>query len=192
MRKITLHKITLKQAISLILFIFILPVSVQSQEPGVVWAKKFGGNFTWGGGSATDASGNTYVTGAFSGTVNFGDTTLTAMGDTDVFVVKTNAFGTVLWAERFGGGAEDLAGRIAVDAMGNVYTIGSFSITATFGSVTLTSPPTHRGLFVVKQNSSGTVLWATQFSSPWTIYNGDFISKGITVDSQGNVYTTGH
>ena len=191
MRKITLHKITLKQAISLILFIFILPVSVQSQEPGVVWANKLTGNFAWGGGSVTDTSGNTYVTGAFSGTVNFGDTTLTAMGDTDVFVVKTNAFGTVLWAERFGGPIEDLAGRITVDAAGNVYTIGSFRSIATFGSVTLITPSTHRGLFVVKQNSSGTVLWATQFSSPWTLPNGDFMATGITVDSQGNVYTTG-
>lgn len=195
MKNITFYRVALKQRLlSVILFAFILPVSVQAQtdEPGVVWAKKFQVSFYFAGDSSTDASGNTYMTGAFSSMTDFGDTTLTSAGDTDAFVVKTNKFGTVLWAERFGGGGLDSGVAITTDASGNIYTTGRFSSTATFGSVTLTSPSTHKGLFVVKQNASGTVLWATQFSSPGTINPGDFITKGITVDSQGNVYTTGH
>src|SRR5690606_1771095 len=113
MKHIVFYKITLKQALSLILFIFILPV--QSQEPGVVWAKKFQVSFYFAGDSFTDTSGNTYMTGAFSGTTNFGGTSLTSAGDSDIFVVKTNKFGTVLWAERFGGGGLDAGTGITTD-----------------------------------------------------------------------------
>src|SRR4051812_15590922 len=44
---------------------------------------------------ATDAAGNVYVTGSFSGTVHFSGTTLTAQGSTDAFVAKYTSTGTL-------------------------------------------------------------------------------------------------
>lgn len=190
---------TKKQVLSLILivFAFLLPVSTQAQDdPAVAWAKKFTAKFYGGdsGSMATDNSGNVYMTGEFTGTVEFGDITLTStsVGQPDVFVVKVNASGTVLWVEKFGGAVQDFGKGITVDDEGNVYTTGLFSGTATFGSVTLTGDPVSQDIFVVKQNSSGQVLWAEKFFGSFIGGTPLFQSTGITVDSQGNLYTTGY
>lgn len=193
------QKTTKKQVLSLILivFAFLLPVSTQAQDdPAVAWAQKFTGKFygAYSGSMATDAFGNVYMTGEFTGTVDFGNITLTSTsaGSSDVFVVKVNASGTVLWAEKFGGAVKDFGKAIAIDDSGNVYTTGLFSGTATFGSVTLTGEPASQDIFVVKQNSSGQVLWAEKFFGSWIGGTPQFQSTGITVDTQGNVYTTGY
>ena len=49
---------------------------------------------------AVDLDGNVVITGQFSGTANFGGATLTGTGSTgDVFVVKYDPDGEVLWAK---------------------------------------------------------------------------------------------
>lgn len=201
MKKTTLYIKTLakKQVSLFILFIFTftLPSQIQAQtDPAVVWAKQFVAKFYGADNSsmATDALGNIYITGEFTGTADFGDITLTStsVGSSDAFVVKINPSGMVLWAEKFGGAGQDFGKAITVDDSGNVYTTGLFSGTATFGSVTLTGEPTSQDIFVVKQNASGQVLWAEKFSGSWTGGTPQFQSTGIAVDSQGNLYTTGY
>src|SRR5690606_14711029 len=158
---------------------FCSPTQAQA-DPTVAWAQQFGGTFNLGWHVFdSDNSGNTYTTGRFSGTVSFGDITLSSVGSSDIFVVKTNSSGLVLWAERFGGGGEDFGVAITTDNLGNIYTTGSFNGTASFGSYTFTSNTNERSIYVVKQNTSGQVLWATQFSSPWTTIPQDFLSIGI-------------
>ena len=53
-----------------------------------LWAAQAGGTgLTWGYGIATDGSGNSIVTGEFSDTATFGDTTLVAAGiHEDIFI----------------------------------------------------------------------------------------------------------
>src|SRR5688500_8844248 len=55
----------------------------------------------------TDAAGNVFVAGQFSGTVDFdpgaGATNLTALGPTDAFVAKYSSSGALTWARRLGG-----------------------------------------------------------------------------------------
>ena len=54
-----------------------------------LWAKKAGGTlWDWSNGIATDSSGNTYLTGYFSGTASFGGINLTSSGGEDIFVAK--------------------------------------------------------------------------------------------------------
>jgi hypothetical protein len=56
--------------------------------------------------TATDASGNVYVTGIFAGSVTFGATTLTATGIRDVFVAKwSSATNQFVWAVQQGNGS---------------------------------------------------------------------------------------
>ena len=74
-----------------------------------------------------DASGNVYATGVMSGKIGFGSDTVKSQGylDRDMFVVKYDPNGNVLWAKSGGrpsGGPDDYGHAVAVDNQGNVYT----------------------------------------------------------------------
>lgn len=154
--------------------------------PEVVWAERLGGTSGDSGYSiTTDTSNNVYTTGQFTGTSTFGGNILTSVGPTDIFLVKTNAAGTVLWATQFGGTGSDTGRGITTDTSGNVYITGQFSSTATFGSITLTSAGSN-DIFVVKLDTTGMVLWASRFGG-----TGGDIGHSITTDTSGNVYITG-
>ncbi|MFN6538699.1 MAG: SBBP repeat-containing protein, partial [Nostoc sp. EkiNYC01] len=105
-----------------------------------VWAKNLGGTESDEGyGIVADEVGNIYVSGIFSGTATFASTTLTSAGDSDAFIAKLDSNGNVLSAQKFGGVSTDLGTGIATDGKGNIYGMGGFSDTATFGNITLTS-----------------------------------------------------
>lgn len=94
---------------------------------------------------------------------------------------------TFEWAKRMGGASYDEGQAIAVDAYGNVYTTGMFSETADFdqGDVTLTSAGGH-DIFIQKLDTSGNLLWVKQMGGAF-----NDIGISITLDVDGNVYTTG-
>jgi PKD repeat protein len=70
-----------------------------------------------------------------------GTTTLTNAGLSDMFMVKYDGSGNVLWANSAGGiDTEDMPFSVANDASGSVYVSGSFySSTITFGATTLSN-----------------------------------------------------
>ena len=155
------------------------------QAPDFAWAKSAGGTDEDGGYDiALDGSGNTYVTGYFEGTANFGNITLTSSGEKDIFIAKYDAAGNVLWAKRAGGVEIDYSSDISVDGSGNSYVTGIFVGTATFGSTTLTSSGLSN-TFVAKYDAAGNVLWAKSASGGFS--GGD----GIAPDGSGNSYVTG-
>lgn len=140
--------------------------------------------------TATNASGDVYVTGNFQGTVSFGNTTLTGAGANtfDVFVAKWSPnTGNFVWAQR--AGSADTEQSLAIAANGtNVYIAGYFNgATATFGSTTLTSRGTGDA-FVAKitdAGSSGSFTWAQGAGGA----AGD-AAIGVTVSGAG-VYVVG-
>ena len=88
---------------------------------------------------AVDNQGNFYITGQFGGTTTFGTVSLTATGNANIFVAKYNSSGIVQWATKAqGSGTVDRGNAIKVDATGNVYVTGTFTNTATFGSISVT------------------------------------------------------
>ena len=119
-----------------------------------------------------DLNGNLYITGYFdSPLLIFGSTTLTnaSQGQGDIFVVKYNASGNVLWAKSAGGWYIDVGNGIAVDANGSSYITGMFnSPSITFGNTVLTDSSGYfcgggqgcSDIFLVKYDSTGNVLWA--------------------------------
>ncbi|MES2592480.1 MAG: SBBP repeat-containing protein [Bacteroidota bacterium] len=176
-------------------FLLFLSIAIFSttnaQAPGWQWAKRAGGvGDDVGQSISTDASGNVFVTGSFTSTVTtFGSTTLThsifTVYNDDLFVVKYDASGNVLWVKSAGGTGNDVGQSIFTDANGNVLVTGYFtSSSITFGTTTLTNT-NGQSLFVVKYDAAGNVLWAKsagRISSYGT---------GITADASGNVLVTG-
>lgn len=142
---------------------------------------------------ALDSAGNVYVTGLFGGTADFdpgpGVTNLTSVGDSDVFVMKLDSTGSLLWARSMGGTDSDHPFGIAVDAAGNVYTTGVFQETVDFDPGAGTFNLTGGGLadiFVQKLDSAGNFVWARGMGG--TLSEGGL---GIAIDASGNVYVAG-
>lgn len=168
-----------------------------------VWAKQVNASIE---GSTIDSSGNVYTVGSFTGTVDFdpgpGTFNLQSQGNyEDLFLSKLNSDGSFAWAKLLKGSSSssnntiDLFftnNNIAVDSFGNVYTGGIFHGTFDFdpGSTTLnlTTQNTPGDVFISKFNSNGEFVWTKELES---LTDRGIYPSSITVDSSGNVYTTG-
>lgn len=154
----------------------------------VLWAKSGGGtDWDYGTGVTTDASGNVIITGYFaSSLVTFGTASLVVSGVYDFYLVKYDAAGNVLWANRGGGSASDYANFISADNNGNILVTGYFdSPSLNFGTSTLTNLGDN-DYFLVKYDSAGTALWARGGG-------GSAFDKGnsVVTDDSGNVVVAG-
>jgi hypothetical protein len=142
--------------------------------------------------SATDAAGNTIVTGFFwTDSLKFGSYTLyNSVPDgssNDVFIVKYDSGGTVLWAKQFGSTGYDFPDAITVDKNGNSYVTGGFSSSSIVAGPSMISnhdlTDTTTDMFILKVSSDGNFLWADGFGGD---YNDQ--GNGIGTDASGNVY----
>ncbi len=96
-----------------------------------VWARQLGGSdFETSTGIAVDSGGSVYTTGSFSPTADFdpgpGVFSLTSLGGEEVFISKLTSGGDFAWAVSLGGEDSNRSNSIAVDATGNVVTVGYF------------------------------------------------------------------
>jgi hypothetical protein len=134
---------------------------------------------------AVDCNGNPSITGDFEGSATFGATTLTSQGSADIFVAKLDTNGNWQWAKSGGGSSIERSYDVAVDREGNTCIAGTFMISATFGTTTLTSEG-WGDIFVAKLDSGGAWQWAK--SAGGDVSDGAW---GVAVDTLGNIYLTG-
>ncbi|MEI7980490.1 MAG: SBBP repeat-containing protein [Bacteroidota bacterium] len=155
--------------------------------PDVNWIKQFGGDGSdIGQDVITDAWGNLYVTGYFSGPVSFGATTLTSVGYTDCFLAKFTGAGNLIWLRQLSCNPYEIVRGfgITLDHSGNVYITGSFNgITLHVGNNTLykTGP---EDAFIAKYDSAGIPVMATHYGNSSLAKQG----KSIAVDADGSCY----
>ncbi|MFL5753206.1 MAG: SBBP repeat-containing protein, partial [Bacteroidia bacterium] len=151
------------------------------------WVKKAGSSGDDEGYAiCSDASGNFYVTGYFTGTANFGGISLSSSGGMDIFMAKYNSSGSVIWAKRAGGGATDYGTGIAIDNSGKIYLTGGFRSTSYFGSIQMKSQG-NADIFVACYNNSGTPIWVKKAGGDLSDYG-----RAIALDGNSNSYITGN
>ncbi len=156
----------------------------------VLWAKEYG-DATVTYDICTDLEGNIYIAGTFTGTTStFGSFTLTnnSPSYTDVFILKLDSSGNILWAKSAGGNNNDFASGISVDPFKNLYVSGYFSSNMIlFDSTTFVNGhPSGLDYYLAKYDSSGTLLWATGAGDQ---YNDE--PNSLCSDASGNAYITG-
>ena len=155
---------------------------IQKLDPNgnLIWAKKFAETSS-GGSIAVDAGGNVFVIGDFVGGPS--------MGGTDIFVIKYDKQGEMVWLEQMGGVGQDYGRSLILDADGNIFLTGIFEQTADFNiggpAASLTSSG-ETDIFIAKMNNTGDFIWVKQIGG-----SGYEEVRSISLDLEGNIYTTG-
>lgn len=146
-----------------------------------VWAKLAGdGSSQKATGIATDAQGNIYVTGSFSGGMTFAATNLVSAGGDDIFLVKLDSTGTPIWAKQFGDPQAQYPGPVVVDGNGDIVIAGYSSTGVLFGPTAVT------GVYVAKFAPDGTHVWSKGYGGGTTTR-----IAGAAVDATNNVLLAG-
>lgn len=135
----------------------------------------------FGYGVATDSTGNLYVTGSTSGSLNGPN-----QGSGDIWLNKYNPNGDQVLGLQIGSSAGDVPYNLVTDKDGNFYLSG------TTGGSFVAGKQSSGGTdaWVAKYNSSGTLVWGRQVGEALT---GGFSTSGfgLQVDDQGSVYLSG-
>jgi hypothetical protein len=166
-------------------------------QQSLLWAKGMNGTSSaMGMGITTDAGNNIYNIGQFSGTVDFDPGpsvySLTAIGNSDIFLSKYDPSGNLLWVKQMGGiGSQDFGHAIVIDNAGFPCITGIFSGTTDFdpnaGSLNISSNGGSTDIFIAKYDGNGNVVWAKAIGSA----TATDVSYDIDVDASNNVYSTG-
>lgn len=144
-------------------------------------------------GLAVDSSGSAIVTGATISTIDFPVTAnafkSTYGGNTDGFITKFNPSGSALvFSSYLGGREQDGPERVAVDAAGNIFIVGT-TISPDFPVTPGTYRSAARGStdsFLMKVSPQGDLLASMLFSTSRFDQG-----RAVAVDRTGNVYMVG-
>lgn len=169
-------------------------IAKYSPTGAVIWIKQFGGlSADRAIDLAIGPDQNIVITGQFFGSVTFGATTLVSTANSkDIFIVKLDPAGNVLWARKEGGSLPENAYKLTIDNLNNVILTGEYQGVASIGANTFTStndPGTGApsfDLFISKYNSGGTPIWSL---SGYADYDDRGLS--VAVDAQNNIFFTG-
>jgi hypothetical protein len=183
-----------KLLFSILAMIFSLNLFSQG-APGYAWVRNStnGPYVSYTSVAVDKANHYIYCAGSFdAGYIDFGTGHQynASIGSKDIFLVKYDESGNVIWAKSFGGLRDDVAMGIACDNAGNIFVCGYYnSDTLTLAGTTLTDTSSTQldYSFVAKFDGSGTALWLKGQHS-----NGGFShANAVTTDANNNAYITG-
>jgi LPXTG-site transpeptidase (sortase) family protein len=139
----------------------------------------------YGSDMVMDSAGNIYIAGQASG--SWGSPVRPYAGGTDGYVAKLNSQGVLQWHTYLGSSdIADTATDIAIDALGNIYIVGSSRSSWGTPIRAHTNELWYIDIFVAKLDNNGVLQWNTFLGS-----NGTDSGYGIALDSSANVYVCG-
>jgi gliding motility-associated-like protein len=169
-------------------------VAKYDQNGTLVWYKNFGGNYSDRAYDlAIGPDQNIVVTGQFFGSVTFGSTTLQSTSNSkDIFLLKLDSNGDVIWALKEGGDLAENAYGVTVDNQNNVILTGQFKGNSTIANSNFTSAidPVNNDfsfdLFISKYDAAGNPIWV---KAGYAIK--DDRGLAVAVDNQDNIFLSG-
>ncbi|MCP4440876.1 MAG: S8 family serine peptidase [Aureispira sp.] len=136
---------------------------------------------------ASDALGNTYASGLFSGNYTLGSTTLSSGAATQNYIVKYDDLNQVLWAQAVIGHDNNMIRKIEVDQNNNLYLVGTYVNDVTVAGTSFSNTTNKQRNFIAKLDPNGSLLWAKEI-----VGTDENAASGLVVDSNNDVYIAGH
>ncbi|MCI5059274.1 MAG: T9SS type A sorting domain-containing protein [Flavobacteriales bacterium] len=158
----------------------------------VIWSKDIGGNRSdHGVAMCLDDQGYCYLTGNFrSDSITFGNIKLYnsfGLDKNDMYIVKFDPSGNVVWAKAAGGSWDDGGQAITIDNNANIYIAGYFRSTSViFGNDTLFRTDSYDG-FIAKYDSAGNYIKSRSFGGL-----GDEFMTSINLVKNGGIVVSGY
>jgi len=160
--------VKIERIAGLVLLVAVLLVSMAHGEQTDFWP-------VGGGGIGDDAaqavvlarSGDVVSVGVFRNEARFGDVWLRSEGLGDIYVLRQDPAGIILWVVGAGGAGADEATAVTMDDSGNIYLAGLCHGTVHFGSISLTADADGEAdAFIAKIDPEGNWRWAKLLSGP--------------------------
>jgi hypothetical protein len=119
---------------------------IKTDESGnIIWAKTYGGTNNDYASSVQQTSDGGYIVA--------GETHSFGVDSGDIFLIKTDANGNVIWAKTYGGTRYDWASSVQQTSDGGYIVAGS---TNSFGG-------SNEAIFLIKTDANGNVIWAKTY-----------------------------
>lgn len=134
-----------------------------------------------------DSAGNIYLTGLFTGTLDFGGGPLVCAGQEDFYLVKLDSSGAHLWSRLFGDTGSELGTCVTVDGEGDIVVAGMHREPIDLGGGML---PFVNGadIFLAEfKSSTGAHLWSTSYGG-----QKEARPNRVAVDRDGDISMTGY
>jgi len=150
-----------------------------SADGTLVWSQQFGTAFKDIANDVTiDSADNIYVVGYSEGDIDGNPNN----GFADVFITKLNSTSAIQWTQQIGTAVIEHATAVAVDSSDNIYlsgfTAGDLDVNTALGS---------SDQFVLKYDTSGTLLWSVQLGT-----DKDDRAHSIAIDNNDDVLISGY
>jgi hypothetical protein len=155
-----------------------------SKQGVLIWDKFIGKSEDLFG-LATDKNGNSYITGTFFRSLNFGCNELFDSTQRPMFLAKLDSNGNCLWSKMI---INAYGGKIAMDKSGQaIYIIGGNSMYGT--SFGCPSPQTQGFHFISKYDTDGNCMWL-QPTLTWNYISGLAVNDNyVAVTGRFNYFT---
>jgi len=146
-----------------------------NNEGELLWVNTAGGpEQDLGLALATDNYDNVYVTGSFEDTATFGESTISSLGNQDIFLVKYNSSGEQIWLQTAGGEWGAKASAITIDNDDQLFLTGLFGGDAFFGNDTIVSYGSF-DVFLANYDFDGELQWVETYGSLEYDHSSDII-----------------
>ena len=172
-----------------------------AQQINLDWANSYEGTHAFStngldGSIHTDiaSNGNIFTVGNFSGTVDVdpgpGVTNITSAGGVDIYLMRTNADGSLVWVKTFGGSANDFVTDIDIGgngiAISGDFTSSNFDADPNAG-VSLLPYSSNQDGFAIMLNTSGSLIFGKSFTG-----SGDCHPRSVRCAGTSGMYVTGY
>ena len=135
-----------------------------------------------------DSKDNILLAGSFSDEIQLDkEHSIISNGLLDVFLIKYNKNCKIIWAESFGGFANDYQSAIAVNNSNNIYLTGTYRGEIQKDKSQINSSNFSNDIFLTKYNASGDFRYIESIGDT----NTDF-GKKLIIDTANYIYLTGN